>query len=334
MSKFATVIIPHYRAPRWLQICISSLKKFHNERDFEVWVIDNSAGHNSIEAITKTSLGDDIQVRVIPFEDMRTPALTLDYVIDYVETHWLFSAETDVRWLRDGWLDWYASYARDDEVGIVGWYWQLEPDMDDTRHYISPAATLYNIDMLRTLKADCIANKSLIISYGKDYKERRDVRDTGDVENMILQGHWGPFAERRGFFHSYPVRPRYEQFWHDTGSWLYYRAMCQWECVKIPGLWVSQPENNCPPMKYTYYGKSNEKAFLKHYWAGAVSHGFETGMVGGWAAHCVEWWLRREYALWQEEVPEDIRKFSEESGIIPNFEEELEYAKSRICIPC
>jgi hypothetical protein len=276
-------------------------------------------------------LGEGVEIKQAPLS-IATPAGVLDYSIDQIKTPWMFSAETDIGFIRDGWLDWYASYAKDEYVGMVGWYWELGPDVDDTRHYISPSATLYNMEMLRILKAGCIANKQLVISYGKKHEKRCPITDTGDVVGNVKSGLWGPFCERRGFYNSYPVRDHSNVFWHDTGSWLFYRAECQWECVRVPGKWVLQREcPECAQPHFTYYGDSEESAYLIHYWAGAVSHNFEVlPQIGGWAVGCQEWWLRREYKLWMSIVPEDIRKESLESGLVPDIEEEIEYALSKI----
>jgi len=328
--SFATVIIPHWRSPRWIQICLSSLQACKNNTPFETWVVDNSPGHDSIKAIDNR-LSENVKIVTIPIEEMRTPALALDWAIDEIQTPWLFAAETDIRFMRDGWLDWYKNQMPDEHIAMIGWYWQLAPFEHDTRHYIAPSATLYNNEVLKILKAGCIANKQIVISHGRDYTDRKPIIKTGDVMGMIERGNWGPFAERRGFFHSYPVCEHHDVFWHDTGSWLFYRAECQWECVRVPGMWVKQEMNMCPPMKYTYIGETYENAYILHYWGGGVSHSFEVNdVVGGWAADCQEWWLRREQRLWEEVVPPDIREESIKNGIVPDIEEEIAYANSKV----
>ena len=323
---FATIVIPHWYSPKWLQICLASLQATKNERDYEVWIADNSAPHNSIKAINNR-LGENVHLMPVP-EIMKTPALVLDYAIDYVTTPYLFSAENDIRFMRDGWLDWYADHLRDEYTAMVGWYWEVE-EHDDTRHYIAPAATLYNVEVLKILKAECVANKQLVQSYGLNYEKRIPITATGGVEEMILTGQWGPFAERRGFLNSSPF-DRPEIFWHDTGSWLFYRAECQWECARIPGKWVKQIGNNMPDVKLAYYGNNEVDAYIIHYWAGGTSHGFEYGLIGDWAGKCVEWWLRREHRLWLEVVPEDIRNESIANGVIPDFEEEIKFALTKV----
>lgn len=323
---YATVVIPHWLSPRWLQICIASMKATKNEKDYDVWVIDNSPGHASIKAIDNR-LGEGIEIKEVP-KLMQTPALALDFAIDHVETPWLFSAEIDIRFMKDNWLDWYASYAKDEYVAMVGWYWKVTEE-DDGRHYIAPAATLYNTEVLKILKAECIANKQLVQSYGLNYEKRIPITATGAVEEMIKIGQWGPFAERRGFLNSSPF-DRLNVYWHDTGSWLFCRAECQWECVRIPGEWIQQPIINSPNVKLTYYGPSEVDAYIIHYWAGGVSHSFEVGFMVGWTNKCVEWWLRREHKLWEEVVPEDIRNDSIAKGIIPDLEEEIKFALTKV----
>lgn len=332
--KFATIIIPHWISPRWLQICLTSLKSTINELEYDVWVFDNSPGHKSIQAIDNR-LGEGVRILTVPDEAaiLRSPAGVLDWSIDHIKTPWMFSAETDIRFMRDGWLDWYKSQMPDEHIAMIGWYWQVDPDLDDTRHYISPSATLYNMEVLRILKAGVLANKQLVQSFGRKFRKRCSIERTGTgISKAILEGNWGPFCERRGFWNMYPFPRRVDEiFWHDTGSWLYYRAQCQWECVKIPGLWVKQQPNKCPEVKYTYIGESEENAYILHYWAGGVSHSFEVDdVVGGWAVDCLEWWLRREHRLWNEIVPEDIRAESIERGLIPDPEEEITFALSKI----
>ncbi|KKL84121.1 hypothetical protein LCGC14_1967930 [marine sediment metagenome] len=323
---FATIVIPHWLSPKWLQICLASLKATKNERDYEIWIADNSAPHSSIKAIDNR-LGEGVRLIDVP-DIMKTPALVLDWAIDKVNTSYLFSVETDIRFMKDGWLDWYASFVRDEYVAMVGWYWEIESH-DDTRHYIAPAATLYNIEVLKILKAECVANKQLVQSYGLNYEKRIPITATGTVEEMILTGQWGPFTERRGFLNSSPF-DRPEVFWHDTGSWLFYRAECQWECARIPGQWVKQQGYSMPDVKLAYYGDSEVDAYIIHYWAGGVSHSFKIGIMQGWSGQCVEWWLRREHRLWLETVPEDIREDSISKGIIPDLEEELKFALSMV----
>jgi len=33
---FATIVIPHWLSPKWLQICLASLKATKNERDYGI----------------------------------------------------------------------------------------------------------------------------------------------------------------------------------------------------------------------------------------------------------------------------------------------------------
>jgi hypothetical protein len=41
-------------------------------------------------------------------------------------------------------------------------------------------------------------------------------------------------------------------------------------------------------------------------------------------------WLGREYRLWEEIVPEDVRKLTIEKGLVKTYAEELAYAKSQV----
>ena len=327
-TKQVTVVIPFSHTPIWGQIVISSLKESSDFKNLDVILMNNSPHRFGIEAIQETTLGENIKIHVPEASSQRSHAGALDRGITMVQTPFMFTLESDCRIVRDGWLDWYLSYAKDDYVAMVGWYWSIGDDVDDGRHYINSSATLYNSRILKMLYQECISNSDLVISYGTNYELRRPLQDW--IIEAIKRKNWGPFSECRGFQNLYPVRQRPERWWHEPGNWLHYRASCQWECVKLPGKMIENTEPHSPPHKFNYYGESEESAYLFHYWAGTVSHNYEKHLViVPWEADCQEWWLKREYKLWEETVPEFIRKASLEKKLVRSFDEELAYAKSR-----
>jgi len=328
-NKYATVVIPAAYTPRWLQICVSSFAKYKNEKDFNILVMNNSPDFPMIEAISQTELiGHVDHIAITPYAQDRGHGLSLDYAIELVNTPFFFATETDGRPLRDGWLDWFAAFMKDDEVAMAGWLWEQAPDIDDGRKYISPGGTLYNTKILKLLKRECQRNKSHTICYGANNLRRHEIE--GIYHELLDRGSFGPFTDCRGFHNLYPINKQWKEdwWWHEPGSWCYFRALCQWECVKVPGAMVYH--ENPHVADYTYYG-DKENPWFYHQWAGTVSHNFDKHLVGTpWEIECIEWWLRREYRIWEEVVPENVRQVSIEKGLVKNFDDELAYALSRV----
>jgi hypothetical protein len=321
MTKYATVVIPFSHTPVWLQTCLASFKAHSNSRDVQIVVIDNSQEDRrgiDTRCITETSLGEG--VRIIPqgkrLPDGRlyaTHASALDYAIQFVDTPYMFITETDVTAHRDGWLDWYASRATDEGVAMVGWYWPV-------RRYINPTHTLLNTRILRTIELEVKNNKETVFVSGRDYHDRFE---QAHWKYLIESGLFGPFCEVRGFLGNQNT-PLWWLCSHDTGSWIYYRLSGQYECPRVPGEEIpilNWKELRCNPQKQ-YVGESDEGAYLRHHQAGTVSHDFEKHLVMvEWQSYCLEGWIKREYELWEEMVPEHIRKESLDKGYVPRFED-------------
>lgn len=335
MTKFATVVIPYCHTPVWIQTCVAAFKAFKNDRDAGILIVDNClyARGESIKAITETSLGEGVTVipqgKQLPDGRYYTShASGVDYAIEFVKTPYMFATESDVTPVRDGWLDWYASFIQDEATAMVGWYWP-------NRNYINPSWTLLNMRILRMIDKEIQNNKETILVKGEGYKERYKQEH---FREMIENGLLGPFGEVRGFTNS-PDIPGYVNknvpgYGHDTGSWLYYRLSNQYECARVPGGEVPMPdykELGAQPTKYQYVGPSEEEAYILHHSAGTVSHNYEKHLVfTEWEILCLEWWLRREYRLWEEIVPEFVRKESISKGLIPSMDEQIEKAKRHV----
>jgi len=327
--KHTTVVIPFAFTPRWGQIVISSLKAFKNDRDFKIVIMNNSPERNDIDAVAKTTLGEGVEIRTTT-EGQRIHAGSLDDYLPHLETPYMFALESDCTVNRDGWLDWFASYMKDEYMALAGWYWVEGPDIDDLRHYVNATATLYNSRILKMLYQECMNNQDHEVCYGLKMEKRFYHPET---DARVRKGHVGPFSEYRGFFHMYPVVPLPDKWWHEPGNWLYNRASCQWEVAHVPGQIVRTMQAHAPDYKYNYYGESDEEAYARHYWAGTVSHNFDKHLVSVfWEADSIEWWLRREHALWNEVVPEPVKRISIQKGYVKKLEDELKYALSRVHI--
>lgn len=329
--KYATVVIPFGFTPRWGQIVIASLKAHGNAKDFDIILMNNTPERNDIKAISETSLGENVKIHVPEAPRCRWHGGALDEAIGMINTPYMFATETDVTFERDGWLDWYASFMKDDYVAMAGWFWSLGENVPDGRKYINSSATLYNADILGLLQEECQANRDIVHVYGPHNQSRYEHQLTAD---MVTNHELGPFSESRGFKQAYPPHPVEDsKWWHEPGSWLYNRCSHQWECVKVPGAMVESGEAHAPPHKYNYYGDSENTAYVLHHWGGTVSHNFDKHLVSvHWEADCIEWWLRREYRIWSEVVPQHIKRETIDKGFVRNFDAEFALARSRIHI--
>ena len=333
--KQATVVIPHAFTSRWTAIAVASLKAHTNAADFDIIVVDCSKGHPSIKTITETSLGEGVLVIDMPDPNLAGHQIALDHCIDLVETPWFVAWETDVRVMRDGWLDWMLSYVKDEYIPIVGWYWKSDPEFDDLRHYISPAGALYKTSILKRLKKEVLLNTDLAVCYGPDMSKRIDIMkeypDTGG--KLIPRGIWGPFLEARGFGNVYPYSKQRAHWVPEPGNWIYNRCVMQWECINLPGAMVEGDPSVVSlglPHTHTYVGPSDAEAYYVHYWAGTVSHNFDKHMIGPAEEQKLAWWLTREFRIWNEQVPEDARRYCIDNGLVRTYDEELAYGRSRV----
>lgn len=315
---YATVVIPFGYTPRWIQIVLSSLNAFKNDRDFSVIVMNNSPETDHIRAVTDTALGENVDV-INPPDGHRYHGGSLDYSLDLIGSEYLFALESDCTVNRDGWLDWYASFMKDPYVAMSGWFWGVPG-----RNYITCSATLYNTDILKRLLMECRNNTDTVISYGRHYDQRMN---HGHTAKLVAEKKLGPFSDSRGFQHS--VEP-VTKWYHEPGNWVYNRCLCQWETVRLPGGIVKNTEPNQPEYRYNWYGPTDEEAYARHYWGGTVSHNFDKHLIYvQWESLCTKWWLNREYDMWLKWVPEGIRRDSIEKGLVRDLAEELAYAEKR-----
>jgi len=313
--KDATIAVPHAYTTKWLQIVLTSLKAFKNDHTFDILVLNNSPQNESILGITETGLADGVRI-VVPPEKSRVHARSLDYAIDIVDTPYLFTTDTDCRAMQDNWLDVYFSYMTDEYVAMAGWLWDL-PGTD--RLYIVCSAALYNMSILRKLKQEALRNENFMICYGTDLKKRYPMNE--HLMDLFKTGNWGCFMEQRGYqeiFHH-----REGKYWMEPGCWLYFRAQCEYECAKIPGVW--ETNENPHVAAATWYG-SKEDPFYAHYWGGVSSHNWEVApVIVEWELRALEWWIDREDRIWKEVVDEGVRRKTLEMGLVKTGEEEKEF---------
>jgi hypothetical protein len=239
------VVIPHCRTVKWLQIAVASIKEMKCEHPFDIMVVNNSPeGDQSLKALTETKLGEGVRIEENKY--IRAHAGALDYalsIIDPEEYPFFFSAETDCRALRPGWLDWFHSFMRDEWTAMAGWFW---PGTD--REYIHTGGCLYRTKILNRIKKQLQANENLMICYGTDLKKRLYLREELSHLNTVPElksaglsyrdgmasPHHGPFTEQRGFQEIWSFRD--VKFYLEPGAYPYYRLRTEYECAKVPGI--------------------------------------------------------------------------------------------------
>jgi len=369
MTKYATVVIAYALTPRWAQITIASLKEHKSTRDCEIYLMNNhnfawtwppyglvtkAEGYwdaDDIKCVSQTSLGEGVHIintSKYPGREEKWPGpgpscdLGVEIAINETKTPYLFTMDSDFSINRDGWLDWYASFMKDDYVAMAGFWWD-----HPGRLIVNPCGTLYNMRIIKQLLEEVKLNKDEVTCYGLRNEKRHDFKSEPHYLERIKTGRMGVFGEQRGFIHNifHYVGPFFfagkpdtsynsygDKYWHEFGNWLHNRAANQWECVSVPGAWIENDrakEPNAPQFYCNYYGDSLENSYACHYWGGTSAHNFKVGPTWSWFAVQQEWTLKREYELWKKYVPEFIRKESLEKGYIEDFDTELKYALSR-----
>jgi hypothetical protein len=330
MTKDVTIVVPFARNPVWLQTCVASFKEHKSQAD--ILVIDNSIGSRQgidTRVITETSFGDG--VKVIPQyqryygnnEIYGTHAAALNMALRMINTKYLFATESDVVCMRDGWLDWYIGRI-EEKVAMIGWFWP-----PPGRRYISPSMTLYDTRVLRLIDEEVMSDKGMNLTWG--FAEAA-MRGQVDHWKMLMRDRLlGPFNEMR----TRGTVPEWNLDKHDTASWLYFRLLFEYKCLEVPGgeIWLKDQIEGSPPTKYQFVGDEEKSAYLIHYQAGTISHDYDViPITVEWVANYQEWWLRREYRIWEEVVPEFVRRDSINKGLIPSLESELERAMAQIKI--
>jgi hypothetical protein len=313
--KDVTIAIPHAYTTKWLQIVLTSLKAFKNKHEFDILILNNTPENDSIRGITETGLSEGVRIEVPPVGS-RVHARALDYAIDIIDTPYLFATETDCRALKNNWLDGYFDYMKDEYVAMVGWFWDL-PGTD--RLYINSSATLYSMNILKRLRKETLANDNLMICYGTGLKKRYIMSEY--LQGLFKNGNWGPFSEQRGYQEIFHFRD--DKNWQEPGCWLYFRAQCEYECVRIPGVW--ETNENPHVASATWYGSKDDPYYV-HYWGGTSSHNWEKHEVRvGWELLALPWWIDREDRIWKEVVDEKVRKKTLEMGLVKTGEEEKQF---------
>lgn len=323
MKKIA-IAMAHGHTPKWLQVVLHSLRRFHNEAQFDVYVACTWPDHPSVKAAKETVLGDGVT-----FIDCKrrkhSHATALEEILELIwdrDYDLMFACETDCAAQRDGWLDWFYSFLKNDpKNGVAGFFWHE----GNNHHNINPSGTLYRMDMLKQYHLEARANKSPIFWHPKGNKHDSDGGMDPTIKDVV-----GCFAETRGIEH-----PNQEQLhciehgvpqasWWEPGQWLYVRSRPEWGESRVPNDHIYAPVTFGTAPEGTFYGSKQEPQFI-HYWGGTraydfLKHPVTCGFVKGGA----RWWIERENRIWRETVPEDIRKIVHQLAVEANTKEMME----------
>ena len=311
MSRVA-IAMSHGHAAKWLQVIITSLKSHKNEIEADIYVAATWPGHPSIKALTETELGKNISVMDC-VRRKQSHATGLDEILELIwdkDYEFMFTCETDCMACKDGWLDWYYNFMKDDPlIGMAGFFWK-----EGTNHYnINPSATLYRIDMLKKYHAEVTANNE-----GMFWHPRGNRADTDGGMDPTIKVVAGVFSETRGIKNPSPVQEKEilqgvpQAAWFEPGAWLYYRSLGEYKHVAVPveHIYARWAGGRAP--EGTYYGSKANPNFI-HFWGGTrawdhLKHPVSDMFVKG----CSPQWLDREHNVWMRVVSSENREIVEE----------------------
>jgi len=326
MLKKIAIGLTHGHCPKWLQTCIHSLKRYYNEVGMDIYVACSWPGHPSIKALTETPLGEN--VTLIDCERRKhSHATGLEEILELIwdkDYDFFFTCETDCRAMKDGWLDWFHKYLlMSSHFGIAGFYWD-----EGTNHQnINASGTLYRMGMLKRYHQECRDNNE-----GMFWHPRGNRHDTEMGMDPSIKDVVGCFAETRGI--KDPTDPQKEIImrgvpqasWFEPGQWLYARLQAEWGEVRVPCDHIylhtpGQPSVYTP--EGTYYGGKKDPYFI-HYWGGTRCYDFLKHPVNdNFVKNGSPWWIKREDAVWREEVPEEYRQIVHQLNIEANVEQKM-----------
>ncbi len=314
MSKKIAVAMTHGHAAKWLQVAIHSMKRYHNDVEFDIFVAQSNPldiGVESIKGITETWLGDNVTI-IQCDRRHHSHATGLEMILEHIAPlgyEYMFCTETDCRAMQDGWLDWFYNFLKDDpKIGMAGFFWH-----ENNNHYnINASGTLYRVDMLMQYHNEVRANNSDTFWHPKGNRQGTDEGMDPTIKDVV-----GCFAETRGIENPTPAQLEVikmgipQASWWEPGAWVYCRMQGEWDEVGVPNDHVyynNFGNSGHHPPKGTFYG-SEASPYLIHYWGGTrawdhLKHPVNDQFVKGCSPH----WLNREDEIWRDEVPEDLRE--------------------------
>ena len=326
MDRIA-VAMTHGHTSKWTQVVITSLKKYHNDVPFDIYVACSWPGHPSIKALTEVpELAEN--VTIIPCQRrLHSHATGIETIIEYIwdkDYSHIFTCETDCQAKKDGWLDWFYNFMKDDPtIGMAGFFWH-----EGNNHYnINPSGTLYRMDMVKQYHTEARNNNDDIFWHPKGTKMGTDEGMDPTIKDLV-----GCFAETRGIKDPTPEQLEYINggipfaSWWEPGSWLFVRSVNEWKHVRVPCDHIymhtpGQPSVYTP--EGTYYGGKADPYFI-HYWGGTRSYDFLKHRVDdNFVRNGAKFWIQREDQIWKDSVPEQYRQIVHQLNIEANIEAKM-----------
>jgi len=317
MSK-VLIVVPNGHIPKYLQACIYTLKKYKNDVETDILIMNTWPGHPSLKAITGTDLGDGVFIEDCTIR-MHSHATALDEAIDWAEDKdydYLLCVETDAVACQDGWVDWFLSFFTDDGVGMAGFFWS-----EGNNHFnINPSVTLYSKKMLLQYHKEVRANDENIFWHPVGNRHGNDAGMDPTIKDVA-----GAFSETRGIKDPTAEQEKYilagvpQAAWFEPGAWLYCRSIGEWGGVHVPCDHIYTQYGNHTAPQGTYYGGQGEP-YAIHRWGGTRCYdGIKHIVNDNFVSQCAPLWMEREHRIWKEIVPVKYRE------IIPSVYDEMEF---------
>lgn len=132
-----TILIPHFKTGKMTAYTISQLLKHKGEHELNIVVIDNNAGDGSVKYLEPFS--KHFTYLPYPNDRLQSHGIAFDFALElnYVNTGYFITLESDSFPIQDGWLDYYE-YLVSQEVDCAGSILQLSGGS-----YLHPAGALY-----------------------------------------------------------------------------------------------------------------------------------------------------------------------------------------------
>jgi len=289
----------------WPQTCLTQLKKFNpGVEDCQIIVVDNawdwSPAARGLGLFDVTVVNNQRQ--------SKWHGTALDYIIDTFDADYLFTMESDVMVLRDGWLKWYLDKIQGvSEEGEAACYavghWHGEA-------FINPSATLYDMNVLKQAQAAFRANKDPMMYWGEDFQKSESIIPHYDkfLEDV------GAFSEKRGFPPGTkmkcgnPTGQLRGPGWYEPAQQLHHWAVENGYGFIVANTIHEIDSERQIPIGTFYTDSTIEEANTVHLWGGTraldiLKHPVSDPTV----LNNFEYWLEREARYWKMVVDPKIQ---------------------------
>lgn len=281
------VVVPMSHTWFWPDTCLTCLQRYDPGTPCEFVFVDNAWEWSpAAEGIAD-------RVRVLRSEKpLRTHSTALDHVVETGDFDFLFTLETDVLILRDGWLKWYTDQWRPGIFAIGAWHHE---------DFVNPSATLYHGDALRAMREWSHRDLRREMHWGPGFQEAAPMP-------LLEWTSRGAFQERRGWPPGTVIDPPPRHQHLDPGHYEPGEQFYHWArdrrlaAVTVPTYTQRDAARGIPLATHYYY--EGHEPYLVHLWAGTraldcLKHPVLDPMI----RENQRFWLEREARTWRECVP-------------------------------